>query len=317
MDYSRWVSSRRRIWDEVEARIGAGRTAPTEMSFEDLEELALGYRRILHDLSVARSRYPAAAAAQRLEHLALYGAFLLQGEPRPERFTLRHFYKSVFPASCRRIFPQFQIAFLIFLLSAVFSTIAALASPELGLRLLGEKRVDNLRQGRLWTESLTTTIPPGIAASGIATNNMSVALVACAGGSVAGLGPLYTLIINGSLLGGLFGVTWHYGMAGALGAFVATHGPLEIFLILMSAAAGLYLARGLIVATDQPRTQTLREAGLTALNVLLGSLPWFVLLGLVEALVSPDQHLPLIFKVGTGCILLSSYLVVAFRNEVA
>lgn len=315
MDYSRWVSSRRRIWDEFDARIGAGRAAPSEMSFEDLEELALGYRRILHDSAVARTRYPASAAARRLENLSLQGAFILQGETRPERFTLRHFYGRVFPASCRRILPRLQLALVIFLLSAVFSGVAALASPGLGLRMLGEKRVDDLRQGRLWTESLTTGLPPGMAASGIARNNMTVAIIAWAGGSLAGFGPLYALILNGALLGGLFGVTWHFGMAGALGAFVSAHGPLEIFLILMSAAAGLELARGLIVAGDRSRGRTLKEAGTISLNVLLGSLPWFLLLGVVEAFVSPNPQLPLFLKMGTGALLLASYLAVAFRKE--
>jgi len=315
MDYSHWVASRRRIWDEVEARIGAGRATPSKMSFEDLEELALGYRRILHDSAVARARYPSSAATRRLENLAIRGAFILQGETRPERFTLGHFYSRVFPASCRRILPQLKLAIAIFLFSGLFSLVTALASPGLGLRLLGPKRVEDLRQGRLWTESLTTAVPPGMAASGIATNNMSVALIAWAGGSLLGFGPLYALILNGALLGGLFGVTWHFGMAQALGSFVLAHGPLEIFLILMSAAAGLSLARSLVVATDTPRQEMLFSEGLHSLHVLLGSLPFFLLLGLVEALVSPSEAIPPVLKAALGLLLLLSYLVLAFRKE--
>lgn len=315
MDYSHWVASRRRIWDETEARIGAGRLAPSKMSFEDLEELALGYRRILHDSAVARARYPSSATARRLENLALRGAFILQGETSPERFTLRHFYGRVFPASCRRILPQLRLAIAVFLLSLLFSIIVALASPSLGLRLLGPKRVEDLRQGKLWTESLTTALPPAIAASGIATNNMTVALVAWAGGMLLGLGPLYALILNGALLGGIFGITWHFKMAGALGGFVLAHGPLEIFLILMSAAAGLTLARSIIVATDSPRSELLKTEGIHSLNVLLGSLPFFLLLGFVESLVSPSPTIPLILKACVGIILLSSYIAVAFRRE--
>ncbi|NOZ95344.1 MAG: stage II sporulation protein M [Acidobacteria bacterium] len=314
MEYGRWVEARRPLWDEVEARIGAALKRGNRMSFDDLEELALAYRRVLHDAAVARARFPGSAAARRLERLGIRGAYVLQGDLNPERFTFRRFYARTFPRACRSMLPHLRLVTALFLVAALFAALAALGSPALGLRLLGPARFEALREGKLWTESLVTAAPPGAAASGIATNNMSVALVAWAGGTLAGLGPIYVAVVNGALLGGLLGVTYHFGMAGALLGFVLSHGPLEIFLVLMSSGAGLYLAQGIVAATDRPRARLLREHAAISTVVVVGSLPWFLLLGLVEAFVSPQPALPPAFKAALGLVLLATYLAVAFNG---
>lgn len=314
MEYGPWVETRRPLWDEVEARIGAALKRGDRMSFDDLEALALAYRRVLHDAAVARARFPGSAAARRLERLGIRGAYVLQGDLNPERFTFRRFYARTFPRACRSMLPHLRLVMALFLVAALFAALAALGSPALGLRLLGPARFEALREGKLWTESLVTAAPPGAAASGIATNNMSVALVAWAGGTLAGLGPIYAAVVNGALLGGLLGVTYHFGMAGALLGFVLSHGPLEIFLVLMSSGAGLYLAQGIVAATDRPRARLLREHAAISTVVVVGSLPWFLLLGLVEAFVSPQPALPPAFKAALGLVLLATYLAVAFNG---
>lgn len=317
MEYTRWVADRRALWDEVDARIEAARARHSGLTFDDLEELALGYRQLLHDAAVARARYPGSAAARRLERVAIRGAYVIQGDANPGRFTLRRFYGATFPAACRRVLPHLRAAAALFIVAILFSGAAALSSPGLGMRLLGAERLQALREGRLWTESLLTTAPPGAAAAGIATNNMTVALMAWAGGTVAGLGPVYALLVNGALLGGLFGVTYHFGMAGALLGFVLSHGPLELFLVLMSAAAGFYLAEGMVVATDRPRSVTAREHALVSVTVVVGSLPWFILLSAVEAFVSPQTAVPTVVKAGLGLSLLATYVVTAFTRRAA
>ena len=64
-----------------------------------------------------------------------------------------------------------------------------------------------------------------LSSSGIATNNLSVALTAWSGGMLAGLVPLYVVLLNGLMLGAILGVTLHYSMAGALLEFVCRPRP--------------------------------------------------------------------------------------------
>jgi uncharacterized membrane protein SpoIIM required for sporulation len=100
-------------------------------------------------------------------------------------------------------------------------------------------------------------------------------------------------------------------MAGALLEFVSAHGPLEITLILVTAAAGLELGRSLVAAEDRPRAAAVADAARTALVTLLGCLPWFVLLAVVESLVSPSPHVAASLKLAIGVGLELAFLLMA------
>jgi uncharacterized membrane protein SpoIIM required for sporulation len=93
--------------------------------------------------------------------------------------------------------------------------------------------------------------------------------------------------------------------------FIAAHGPLELTLVIVSAAGGLALARGLVAADDRPRAEVLRQAWRDALTLLAGCLPWFVVLAAVEALLSPSPELSPALKAGVGAALLATFLMVA------
>ena len=310
MDYARFVQARRPVWDAFERQLAAAGQGLERLSHRDLEDLALRYRQVLHDHALAAARYPGTAAAQRLADLALEGTRRLTRQSGG-RTSLVGFLTATFPAAFRRQLPLLGVAAGLFAAAALAGLLAGTAQPGLAVAVLGPEAVTGLAQGHLWTESLTTVVPPSVSGAAIATNNISVALLAWSGGALAGFLSLWIVLLNGVLLGLVFAVTGHYSMAGELGEFVAAHGPLEITLILVAAAAGLALGRALVAASDRPRAVELREAARDALVVLLGSLPWFLLLGAVEATVSPSPHVPLPLKVALGLGLETVYLVLA------
>jgi uncharacterized membrane protein SpoIIM required for sporulation len=310
MDYARFVRLRRPLWDAFEARLGGGRRH--RPGYGELEEMALSYRQVLHDHALAASRFPGTAAARRLRGLAVEGTRRLTGEAR-ERHGILRFFGRTFPRAFQRQLGLLGFALALFLFAALWGLALAILRPALGLSLLGPRAIRGLEEGHLWTESLVTTVPPALASSGIATNNMWVGLTTWSGGILAGLVPLYEILLNGVMLGTVFGVTLHYSMAGALLEFIAAHGPLEITLILVLAAAGLDIGRALVIAADRPRALLLRDAGRNALAVLLGCLPWFVVLGVVEAVVSPSPQLPVLLKLSLGLTLEGLFLFLALR----
>lgn len=313
MDYARFVRLRRPLWDDFERQLGTGGQRLKNLGYGGLEEMALHYRQVLHDHALADSRFPGTAAARRLRGLVLEGTRRLTGESGESRSGLIRFFLVKFPQAFQRQLGAAGVALSLFVLASLWGLALGILRPALGVAILGPEAIRGLEEGRLWTESLVTTVPPSVSSSGIATNNITVALTAWAGGALAGFVPLYILLFNGLLLGALFGVTMHYSMAGALLEFIAAHGPLELTLIIVSAAAGLALGRALIAAGDRPRTLALRDASRDALTVLLGCVPWFVVLALVEVFVSPQPALPAALKVILGLALESLFLVLAFR----
>jgi uncharacterized membrane protein SpoIIM required for sporulation len=300
VEYASFVRMRSSHWDVFEGELRAARDGSRRPGYVEVEDLALHYRQVLHDHALAAARFPGTGAARRLEGLALEGTHWLRWErgdrvAGPVRFLTEHF-----PRSCAAVLPHVAAAAGLFLAALLFGFGLSVSEPAVGLGLLGPGAVESLKQGHLWTESLTSVVPPEVSSSGIATNNMSVALTGWAGGALAGTGALYVVLMNGFMLGAVLAATLHYSMAGRLLEFVAAHGPLELTLIVVTAGAGLSLGHALIAASDRPRREVASEAGRHALVVLVGCLPWFLVLGIVEGVVSPSPALPPSLKAALG-----------------
>jgi uncharacterized membrane protein SpoIIM required for sporulation len=266
---------------------------------------------VLHDHALAATRFPETGVARRLARLAVEGTHALQRDQGDR--AARRFFSRRFPLAVRRLLPWFGLTLAVFLTALVFGFTLGVAQPGVGLGLLGPDAVAGLSEGRLWTESLVTTVPPSISSTGIATNNMSVALTGWAGGALFGLGSLYVVVLNGFMLGAILAATFHYSLGGRLLEFVSAHGPLEITLILATAAGGLAIGKSLVAADDRPRAEAVRDASREALVLLLGCLPWFVLLGIVEALISPAPGIPPEVKLALGLALEGLFLVLAWN----
>lgn len=311
MDYGRFIRLRRPLWDAFEGQLAA--KGLRKIGYDGLEEMALRYRQVLHDHALAAARFPGTAAARRLQALALAGTRRLTGEGGRRRPGVAAFFARTFPAAFQRQLDLNLIALSLFLLAVLWGLTMAVLRPELGLLFLGPEAVRGLEEGKLWTESLVTTVPPSVSSSGIVTNNISVALTAWGGGVLAGVVPLYIVLFNGLLLGVVAGVTLHYSMIGELLKFISAHGILELTLILVCSAAGLGIGQAVVAAGDLPRPLALRAATRDALAVLLGCLPWFVVLALVEVFVSPSPELPASVKLVLGLALEGAFLALALR----
>ena len=317
MRYERFLELREPVWERFEAglnRLGErpGR-GPTPPRHEDLEALALDYRQVLHDQALASARFAGTAADRRLRRLAVRGTRILSRDPAHNHRSLLRFFTRSYPRVFRRHLPLLGIVSLAFLAITLFGLAASIYRPSLGVTFLGPGALAGLKEGRMWTEALTSAVPPAVSSSFIATNNLSVAITAWAGGALAGVLTVWVVINNGLMLGSIIGVTLHYSMAHRLFEFIAAHGPLELSLILVAATAGLVLGRGMVVAEDLPRRVVLNRAARESLTLLAGTLPWFVLLGIVEGLISPSTQLSLAFKAAVGLSLEALFLIAALN----
>jgi uncharacterized membrane protein SpoIIM required for sporulation len=313
MDYQRFVRIRSEVWDAFEERLRAAQARPSEVRHDDLEAMALAYRQVLHDHALVASRFPGTGAAARLRRLALQGTHWLHRDTVDRLPGLVPFFTERFPRAFRLHAVHLLAAVSLFSTALAFGAALAIVQPGSGTAILGPEAVEGLRRGHLWTESLVSTVPPAVSSSGIATNNMSVAIAGWAGGAALGLGALYVILLNGFLLGAILATTLHYGLAGALLEFVSAHGPLEITLILTTAAGGLALGQALVAAEDAPRRLVVARASREALVLLVGCLPWFVVLGVVEAVVSPAPAVPAGLKLALGLGLEATFLILAWN----
>ncbi len=313
MDYQRFVTLRQPICDSFEKGLEKARRTPRELSYEELEELSVLYRQLLNDHALARSRFPGTGMARRLEMLVLQGTQWLQRDTGRRLPPLRRFLSFYFPNAMGRLRPQLAVVAALFAFTAAMGFSLTAVEPSVGMLFLPAESVTGLEQGKLWTDSIFAVTPGSVASTRIASNNISVLMSALAGGMVAGLGALWIICLNGMMLGSVIALTARFSMADGLLNFIAAHGPLEITLILVCAAAGLRGGLGLIQATDRPRVEVLQERGLDGLIVLLGCIPWMIVLGMVEGFISPSTQLPLGTKVALGGLLELVFILIAWN----
>jgi hypothetical protein len=75
------------------------------------------------------------------------------------------------------------------------------------------------------------------------------------------------------------------------------------------------MGMALVRATDLPRSIVLRRAGRDSVVVLLGCLPWILLLGFVEGFVSPSDVLAPSAKLALGLALVAAFASWALRSN--
>ncbi|HVS64915.1 MAG TPA: stage II sporulation protein M [Thermoanaerobaculia bacterium] len=311
MRYERFLELGRGKWEAFGGELDRLERRPRELSHQDLERLSIDYRKILHDHALAGARFPGTRAAQSLQRLAIRANHLLQwGEERP-RLSPLHFYGTVFPARFRGLAGELVVCALLMASAALLGLTMTAIDPAVGTSFLGPEAIAGLERGEIWTDQVRGA--SSLFSSLIATNNMKVAMTAWAGGVIAGLGAFTVLFFNGFMLGAVVITTVHFGMGWALLDFIAAHGPLELSLIVVTAAAGVHIGRAILSPGVVPRGVRVQDAATRSALVLLGCLPWFLVLGLVEGFVSPAPTVSPFLKIAFGLLLEAFFLLIALR----
>jgi uncharacterized membrane protein SpoIIM required for sporulation len=145
----------------------------------------------------------------------------------------------------------------------------------------------------------------------ILTNNIQVSFVAFAGGVLAGVGTTVVLLYNGALIGGVAGLTVAAGRPGPFLSLVVPHGVLELSVIAVSGAAGFTVGWAFINPGRRSRRLSLRLGTRRGAEILFGTLPWFVVAGLVEGFVTTTS-LPLAGAILVGGLVAAPYWALVF-----
>ena len=138
-------------------------------------------------------------------------------------------------------------------------------------------------------------------AAEIFTNNIRVTFLAFAGGMLLGIGTLYVLLQNGLLLGVVAGLAIGAGNGRPFFELVLAHGVLELSCIVVAGLAGLRLASAIVDPGNRTRGDALRSEARAAVEIILGTMFWLVVAGLVEGFLTPaGKGLTTVLVVGFG-----------------
>ncbi len=312
MATEQFIQARQADWQTLTHLLDQAQRSPRALSPQGVQQLGQLYRAAASDLAVAQRDFPDQRVTQYLNQLvARAHASIYRSEPLALG-RLWRFVTTGFPRVYRELLPFTLASALFFIVPTIAAWAATAADPPSARWLLPpevQALIPLIEDGQLWTDIPINERP--YASSGIMRNNIQVIFLAFSGGMLAGLATVYILIFNGLLLGGLSGLTAHYGLAGELWTFVIAHGVVELSVIIMAGGAGLRLGWAIIHPGDYRRREALALAANRAVRLIIGCVPLLVFAGLIEGFISPAENLAwqLHWAVGLGSgALLYAYL---------
>jgi uncharacterized membrane protein SpoIIM required for sporulation len=296
----RFVQEREQAWEQLEQALRGARGRPERLGPDGVRLLGRLYRGAAADLAQARRRFPGDPLVARLESLVgrarpvLYSS---ESRRAPLReFLVRGYWQRV------REQPRFlALAWVLMVVPAVLALLWALNDPGSAAGLLPKQFRHVGDAPPSGGNPLGGGGEQATFSSAIFTNNIRVAFMCFAGGVVGGLGTAVVDVYNGVLLGTVAGLASGAGGGERLVELVAPHGFLELSCIAVAAAAGFRIGWAVINPGPRGRGAALASEARGGAEVVLGTVPWLVLAGLVEGFVTPRQiGVPAALAVGVG-----------------
>lgn len=311
-------------WDAFEAwlarRAGGAKDGPPPIAEVEVPQR---YRRLCHQLAIARDRRYATDIVDRLHdiaievHQALYG-----GRTRHDRAWLGYVFGGF--ARCVRAHRRLAAA-AVLLFFVPFALMIALAQvyPDAVYYVLPGQKIAEFEQmygpgasrlGRGGAESDFYMFGYYIF------NNVSIAFQTFAGGLVFALGTVVVLVINGVVIGAIAGHVTAIGYGAAFWSFVAGHSAFELGGIVLSGAAGLRLGCALVSPGQLTRKEALAVAGRDAAGIMYGVAGMIVAAAFIEAFWSANTEIAHAIKHGAGIALIAitiGYFLFAGRARAA
>jgi uncharacterized membrane protein SpoIIM required for sporulation len=277
--------------------LDAAGTHPAQLGPDGVRRLGACYRAVIADLAYARRRFPSDPIVGRLERLAQRGRRAVY-HTSPRTQTMREFVSHGYWRRIRERPLLLLCSALLLIVPTVLGGYWAWRDPGPASGLV-PSRFQSVTQPRSSTnlhESLDTS--SGIAAQ-IFTNNIQVTFLAFAGGLTLGLLTVWVLLYNGLLLGVVGGLAIGAGNGRPFFELVTAHGVLELSCIIVSGAAGLRVAMAIVDPGNRTRGEALRSEARAAAEMVLGTMSWLVVAGLVEGFLTPaGKGLTVVLTVG-------------------
>ena len=310
------MALRREDWNRLEDLLArAGASHLNALAPAQVLTMAALYRRATADLARAQRDWPNEPVHSYLNGLVGRGHGIVYRRGGRVWRRIRDFYTELLPRTYREAWPYLLASAALLFVPAIVSFFVILANPDSASAIASPELIDRVHHHQLWTD-----IPPDqrtVIGGLIMANNIWVVMLAFGFGVIFGLPVIYVLVTNGISLGGLFGLTQAYGVAGGLFDFVIAHGVLELSVIVGVGGAGLMMGWALVSPGNRRRIDALVDATRRAFILLIGLAPLLVIAGTIEGNISPSDA-PFVVKLAIGLTtgaLYYSYLLLVGRER--
>ncbi len=317
MHPDQFIRSRQSNWQALANLLDQAQTHFGRLTPEEINRLGSLYRAATSDLAVAQRDLPEHRVTAYLNQLvARAHATIYRSEP----ISVKRLWQAivvVFPSTVRQASPFIIAAALMLIIPGLVAGVSTVLEPASAHWILPpetQSRIADIERNDLWINIPIEERP--FASSFIMRNNIQVAFLAFGGGMLAGLFTVWILLMNGLILGGILGLTFHYGVGLEMSSFVVGHGVIELSVIAFAGGAGLMVGWAILQPGLLRRRDALSQAARKAGVIITGCIPLLIIAGTIEGFISPAENIPWPVKWGVGLatgLALYSYLLLAGR----
>jgi uncharacterized membrane protein SpoIIM required for sporulation len=303
MTLGTFVRRGRTRWQRLETMVAVIEArGPRKTDRPFLRELSSLYRATTGDLAYAQTHYRGTTLLLFLHQLVARAHNQIY---RARRFTPATIVRLVFqgiPAAVRGHLQAVAWSAIIFTLGIALGLSAVQFDERAASIVLPTHVLNAIYSGHMWTGSLFSVLPSAVTSTLLFTSNISVALLAFAGGLTFGVATAWILFQNGFMFGVCLKLCADYGMSDQLFAFIASHGLLEMSAVVLAGAGGFVLAHALLHPGSYSRSDSLAQHGPDAVRMVIACVPALVVAGCMESIISPSNF-PFWGKATVGLML--------------
>jgi uncharacterized membrane protein SpoIIM required for sporulation len=290
---------REQDWRRLEKLMDeADRKGLHRMSAPDVANLPVFYRGVLSSLSVARAISLDANLLTYLDNLANRAFIRVYGVRHGLREAFLHFLVLSFPREVRANLGLLVLATVLMALGVGVGFFQTLANADNYYQFV-DASLANGRDPSATTEDLRAvlfdeeaTVWAGLAhfASFLFTHNAQIGIMCFGLGIALGIPVFYIMFTNGEGLGAMAALYHQHGLSMEFWGWILPHGVTEFGALLLSATAGLVLAKALILPGPYTRAEALARQGRRAGMIILGCVLMLAVAALIEGFFRQLVH---------------------------
>ncbi|MBD0825220.1 stage II sporulation protein M [Aestuariibaculum marinum] len=256
--------------------------------FKDADELASQYIHVINDLAYAQTYYPKSKVIVYLNQLAAKAFQKIYKTKREDNNRLVSFWKTEVPLICYQYRKFIYVAFIIFFAFTFIGAISAANDGEFVRSILGDDYVN------MSIENIEAGDPVAVYKSGsnwgsfigITINNLKVGIISFILGVFGGIGTIYILFENCIMLGSFQYFFYEKDVFWESVRGIWIHGAMEIFAIVIEAAAGLILGASILFPNTYSRMTSFKQGAKTGVKILISTFPFTFSAGFLEGFIT-------------------------------
>jgi uncharacterized membrane protein SpoIIM required for sporulation len=261
------------------------------------------FRQSSHHLAYARTHYPKSSAVSYLNSLISRCHSHVYAVKRASASSVLRYIAYDFPMLLKEHRWFILSSFACFAFGFIVSIILTTINVDNASMFLPQDIIAAAKNG----PSGDTQWNYPLMSSYIMVNNISVSLKAFVMGITLGLGTIYLLFFNGALLGALTALIYNYGNPANYWSLILPHGIIELTAIFISGAAGLIIAKSILLPGEYSRKHALIKAAKKSISLIVGVIFMLIIAGIIEGFFTPlniSAESKLIFAAISAIILI-------------